>query len=111
MRAAESQALPATLADVVLLARLLERLDHSAQAPDADQYRGVALRLARALNDAPPGTALDAVLVAFPSAAESYENLRYQHAGLCRLPLETSLNTELIARAALDRAAAQELRR
>ena len=111
MRAADSHALPATLANVALLARLLERLDRSAQAPDAGQYRGVALRLAEALDDAPPGAALDAVLAAFPSAAEVYVNLRYQHAGLCRAPLETSLNTELIARAALDHAAAPEPRR
>ena len=111
MRAADSHALPATLTNAALLARLLERLDRSAQAPDAAQYRGVALRLAEALDDAPPGAALDALLAAFPAAAQVYENLRYRHAGLCRAPLETSLNTELIARAALDRAAAPEPRR
>ena len=111
MRSADSQTLPAGLANVALLAQLLERLDRSALAPDAAQYRGVALRLTEALNDAPVGAALDHVLGHFPSAAEVYENLRYAHAGLCRAPLETSLNTELVARAALDRAAAPEPRR
>jgi hypothetical protein len=33
-----------------------------------------------------------------------YENLRYAHAGLCRAPLETALNAELAASAAIDRA-------
>jgi hypothetical protein len=31
-------------------------------------------------------------------------NLQYQHAGLCRSPLEPSLNAELAARAAIDAA-------
>ena len=105
------QTLPAALGNVALLAQLLERLDRSVQAPDAAQYRGVALRMAESLRDAPAGAALDRLLGAFPAAAEVYENLRYAHAGLCRAPLETSLNTELVARAALDRAAAPEPRR
>ena len=117
MRSAEPQSpqtsltLPAALGNVALLAQLLERLDRSAQPPDAAQYRGVALRLAEALDAAAAGTGLDRVLAMFPSAAEVYENLRYAHAGLCRSPLEISLNTELVARAALDRAAAPEPRR
>ena len=114
MRSADPQTpqtLPAALGNVALLAQLLERLDRSARAPDAAQYRGVALRLADSLRDASAGAALDRLLGAFPAAAEVYENLRYAHAGLCRAPLETSLNTELVARAVLDRAAAPEPRR
>ena len=106
-----TRTLPAALGNVALLAQLLERLDRSARAPDAAQYRGVALRLAESLRDAPASVALDRLLGAFPAAAEVYENLRYAHAGLCRAPLETSLHTELVARAALDRAAAPEPRR
>jgi hypothetical protein len=33
-----------------------------------------------------------------------YENLRYSAAGLCRAPLETALNAELAATAAIARA-------
>jgi hypothetical protein len=100
-------AIPAQLQTVAALAQLLERLDRSTERVDAGQYRGVALRLAELLAQAPAGPLLDRLLSAFPSAAEVYENLRYEHAGLCRAPLETALNTELQARAALDRAAAQ----
>jgi hypothetical protein len=38
---------------------------------------------------------LRAVLNTFPVAAELYENINYQHAGLVRAPLEASLNSEL----------------
>jgi hypothetical protein len=96
----------AQLQTVAALAQLLERLDRSAEHVDAAQYRGVALRLAELLAQATPGPLLDRLLSALPSAAEVYENLRYEHAGLCRTPLETALNTELQARAAIDRAAA-----
>jgi hypothetical protein len=39
----------------------------------------------------------------FPAAAEVYENLQYAHAGLCRVPLEVSLTSELATRSLLDR--------
>jgi len=42
------------------------------------------------------------VLEAFPAAAQLYENLNYQHAGLCRSPMDASLAAELAARAAID---------
>jgi hypothetical protein len=41
---------------------------------------------------------LQAVLNTFPAAAELYENLNYQHAGLCRSPLDRSLAAEVKAR-------------
>jgi hypothetical protein len=44
------------------------------------------------------------VLGAHPAAAELYENLQYEHAGLCRSPLEAALNAELLAGAAIQRA-------
>ncbi len=96
----------AGLQTIAALARLLEKLDRSAERVDAAQYRSVALRLADALSNGPSGLLLDSLLNAFPAAAEVYENLRYEHAGLCRMPLEKALNTELLARAAIDRAAA-----
>ncbi len=101
-------AVAAQLQTVAALARLLEQLDRSAERVDPGQYRGVALRLAELLLQATPGPLLDRLLGAFPSAAEVYENVRYEHAGLCRAPLETALNTEMQARAAIDRAAAPQ---
>ncbi|MBC5783278.1 hypothetical protein H8N03_10005 [Ramlibacter sp. USB13] len=90
--------------NLVMLARMLERLDRSAEAVDAQQYRGVVEHLAEALRSAPHDAALDAVLEASPATAELYENLQYGHAGLCRSPLERALNAELAARAAIDAA-------
>ena len=101
-------AVTAQLQTLAALAQLLERLDRSAERVDAGQYRGVALRLAELLAQAAPGPLLDRLLGAFPSAAEVYENVRYEHAGLCRTPLEMALNTELQARAAIDRAASSQ---
>jgi len=97
--------IPAPLTVVVTLARLLQRLEASPVATSAAQYRVVVQRLADALRDAEPGAALEAVLSAFPAAAQVYENLNYQHAGLCRSPLEAALNAELAARALLQRVA------
>jgi hypothetical protein len=97
--------LPAELRTLVTLAQLLQRLEASAVAVAPEQYRSVARRLAEELSRAPAGEALDAVLATFAAAAELYENLNYQHAGLCRSPLEPSLNAELAARQALQRAA------
>jgi hypothetical protein len=88
--------------NLVVLAQMLERLDRSAQAVDATQYRTVATRLAAELQAAPRNAALERVLESFPAAAQLYENLNYQHAGLCRSPMDASLAAELAARAAID---------
>ena len=90
--------------NLVMLARMLERLDHSSVAVDPQQYRGVVEHLAEALRSAPHDAALDAVLEASPATAELYENLNYEYAGLCRSALEPGLNAELAARAAIDAA-------
>ncbi|NML45397.1 hypothetical protein HHL11_16710 [Ramlibacter sp. G-1-2-2] len=90
--------------NLFMLARMLERLDRSAAAVDPAQYRGVVERLSEQLLQAPHDAALDAVLEASPATTELYENLQYQHAGLCRSPLEQALNAELAARAAIDAA-------
>lgn len=90
--------------NLVMLARMLERLDRSAVAVDPQQYRGVVEHLAHVLRALPYDAALEAVLKASPSTAELYENLQYQHAGLCRSPLEAALEAELAARSAIEAA-------
>lgn len=97
--------IPAELQALVTLAQLLQRLEASAVPVAPQQYRSVVQRLERELRNAPPGAVLEAVLSALPAAAELYENLHYEHAGLCRSPLEPALNAELSARQALQRAA------
>jgi hypothetical protein len=90
--------------NLVTLARMLERLDRSTVAVDPQQYRGVVEHLSEVLRTVPHDAALEAVLEASPATAELYENLQYQHAGLCRSPLEPALNAELNARAVIDAA-------
>lgn len=90
--------------NLVMLARMLERLDRSEEAVDPQQYRGVVEHLSEALRTVRNDAALEAVLSASPATAELYENLQYEHAGLCRSPLEAGLNAELAARAAIDAA-------
>lgn len=90
--------------NLVLLARVLERLDRSAESVDPQQYRSVVNHLASELAVAPQDGGLEAVLQACPAAAELYENLNYQHAGLCRASLDASMAAETAARAAIDKA-------
>jgi hypothetical protein len=89
--------------NAVLLAQLLERLERGGH-PDAGQYRLVAQRLAQELARVDDFDALDAVLEAHPAAARIYENMNYQHAGLCRSLLDTSLAAEQRAREAIAKA-------
>lgn len=105
MQAAKPIELPERLRVVATLARLLTTLDQAPRQVSADQYRSVAQRLAGALDLAEPDEALDLLLAHFPSAAEVYENLRYQQAGLVRHALEPAMKAEQLARAALDKAA------
>ncbi len=86
------------------LAQLLERLEYSKVPVGAEQYRSVVTRLANALEDIEPNASLRALLDAHPAAAELYENMNYQHAGLCRAPLDVSLSTESRAKDAIARA-------
>jgi hypothetical protein len=93
------------LAVAGLLAPLLQRLEDSRQPVGADQYQSVVRHLGEQLRAHQDHPGLKALLDAYPAAAELYENLNYEHAGLCRSGLEISLNAELKARAALDKAA------
>jgi len=92
------------LAVTHVLAQLLERLEHSAVPVGAEQYRSVVEHLVHEFNDVEPGADLGRLLDAYPAAAEVYENLNYQHAGLCRSALDTALAAEVSAREAIARA-------
>jgi hypothetical protein len=87
-----------------VLAELLERLERSAVPVGAEQYRSVVQHLVNELGDVEPGTALGALLDTHPAAAELYENVNYQYAGLCRSALDASLAAERQAKEVLDRA-------
>ncbi|WP_198970123.1 hypothetical protein [Xylophilus sp. ASV27] len=89
--------------NAVVLAGLLERLE-AAGPSDAGQYRDVVARLTAELADVAHDAALDRLLDASPAAALLYENLNYQHAGLCRSLLDASLASEKLAREAIGRA-------
>lgn len=90
--------------NLVLLARVLERLERSTQRVDADQYRSVVNRLASELAVAPRDAGLHAVLQACPFAAEIFENIHYQHAGLCRSSLNDGMAAERATRSIIGRA-------
>jgi hypothetical protein len=87
--------------NLVVLARVLERLECSPVRVDAEQYRAVVDYLAAELEVAPRDAGLEMLLENFPATAQLYENLNYQHAGLCRSPIQHSLTAEVEARAAL----------
>lgn len=91
-----------------VLATLLERLECSTQAVDAQQYQSVVRRLADALGQTEPGASLDALLAEFPAASQLYENLQYAYAGLCRSALDPSLAAEMQARQWISRAQARD---
>lgn len=95
MNATQPRMLPERLSVVFTLAHLLQKLEGSKTPVAAQQYRSVALRLSEELGRLPMDEDLQAVLHTFPSAGELYENLNYQHAGLCRSPLEAALGSEL----------------
>ena len=92
------------MTNLVTLAELLERLEHSAVPVAAEQYRSVVMHLVDQFTDVAPDPALGVLLDTHPAAAEVYENLNYQHAGLCRTPLDVALGAELKAREAIARA-------
>jgi hypothetical protein len=88
--------------NLIVLGRVLERLERSGQPIDPEQFRALAGRITAELEVVARGAALEAILDAFPAVAEIYENLNYRHAGLCRSSLEPALNAELAARAAIE---------
>jgi hypothetical protein len=64
----------------------------------------VVSHLVRELESVEHDETLRKLLDVFPAASQLYENLNYESAGLCRSPLDASLNAERAARSVLDRA-------
>ena len=95
----------ARLSTLVALARLLERIEHSAQARDPGAYRLLVQRIQAVLADDLPEDGRRAVLDAFPATAEIDENLHYAQAGLSRATLDLSVATEMRTAALLARLA------
>lgn len=93
---------PVISKNLVMLARMLERLERSGTPVDADQFRMVVDHLKAELAATPHDSALEAVLATFPCTAELYENMQYEHAGLCRTPLEFATKAEIDARRVID---------
>lgn len=94
-------AVPSELLSLVRLAHLLQGIEH--RTVDPHQYRLLAEKLTDELRQHQAHAALPGLLDHFPATAELYENLQYAHAGLCRAPLESSLQSELAARELLAR--------
>jgi hypothetical protein len=90
--------------NLVVLAQTLERLERSSEPVDAQQFREVVERLKAELVAARHDAGFDAVLAAFPCTAELYENMNYEHAGLCRCDLDAAMKGEIEARRAIDAA-------
>ena len=90
--------LQSRLETVIALARLFERIDASGTAPVAEQYQALVAQLKSALGAGLPAAA-------YPATAELYENLHYSESGLSQQPLERSVATEMMAAAAIHRAA------
>ena len=83
---------------------MLERLERSPEPVDADQFRAVVERLKAGLEATPYDAGLEALLASFPCTAELYENLKYEHAGLCRSPLDLATQGEVRARRVIEAA-------
>ena len=94
----------ADLTVIHMLAGLLERLERSRVPVGPDQYRSVVTHLVDEFDDVASDARLSALLDTHPAAAELYENLHYEHAGLCRSSLDLSMAAELAARSAIARA-------
>ena len=111
MNATKPQSRKTDLTVTHVLAELLERLERSAVPVGAEQYRSVVQHLVSELGDVEPGKALGALLDSYPAAAELYENVNYQYAGLCRSALDVSLAAERQAKEVLDRAMSRTMNR
>ncbi|MBI3346261.1 MAG: hypothetical protein HY020_03500 [Burkholderiales bacterium] len=82
---------------------MLQALEGQGRAADPHQYQLLVQKLSAELHEHQGHESLPGLLDHFPAAAEVYENLQYAHAGLCRVPLEMSLSSELAARELLGR--------
>ena len=105
MAASKTDSVKSRLENVIALARLLERVEANGVAVGADQYQALVRQVKLALDDDLPEPALQAVLGAYPAAAELYENMHYQLSGLSRSSLERSVSSEMLASQLLARMA------
>jgi len=94
---------PTELLPFARLAQLLQALEGQGGAADPHQYRLLVQKISAELQAHQGHEALPGLLDHFPASAEIYENLQYAHAGLCRMPLELSLTSELATRDLLGR--------
>ena len=94
---------PRALLGVASLARVLEAVERSGGRVDPAQYRLLAQRLQQELLVVAGHARLGALLDHFPAAAQVYENLRYESAGLCRSQEDLAAATEGAARALIRR--------
>ena len=94
---------PTALLPLVRYAQLLQALDGQGGAADPHQYRVLVQKMSAELQEHQAHEALPMLLDHFPAVGEIYENLQYAHAGLCRVPLEVSLTSELATRSLLER--------
>ena len=104
MQASRGIELPARLQTLAVTAALLERLERTKRGASPAQYQTLSRQLGQLLAASDPDMYLEALLDNFPAAAEIYENLRYEHAGLCRSPFDTSLKAEMAAVAVIENA-------
>ena len=104
MNATQPPVSPSDLTILRVLAALLQRLDDSTVPVDGAQYRSVVARLVNELGAVSSNTELAGILDAYPAAAELYENVNYQYAGLCRSALDTALAAERQATVVLSQA-------
>ena len=93
---------PKALLSLVRLAQLLETVEAGGR-PDAGQYRALVQRLQQELQAQSGHPELGGLLDHFPAAAQLYENLRYEAAGLCRRPLELAAATEAATQELMQR--------
>ena len=108
MNATKPQPSKSSLTVTHVLADLLERLERSEEPVGAEQYRSVVLHLINEFDEVEQGSGLHAILDTHPAAAELYENVNYQYAGLCRSALDASLASENQARQATARAMSRD---
>jgi hypothetical protein len=85
---------------LVALATQLERFERRGRF-DAAAYQDVVAKLSEELAHGHPSAVLETVLGTFPATAELYENLHYEHSGLCRSDLDRAMKSELQAREAI----------
>jgi len=90
--------------NLVVLARMLDRLERSPGRVDPEQFRVVVARVTAELEASPRDAGLDAVLATYPAWPRRSGNLNYGQAGLCRSALATALAGGLAARAAIEAA-------